>query len=89
MTSLTKRFVALAAEIVNIEPERRLPGNSNGRYGLQGAVRISGERSFQNEKQEPKLLSLFASFLEYQAAIFCFLRRATTPSKPRPASIMA
>ena len=37
MTSLTKRFVALAAEIAGIEPERQLPANSNGRYRLVAA----------------------------------------------------
>jgi len=42
-----------------------------------------------NAKREPKPPSLFAALPVYQADNFCFLRRATKPSIPRPASIMA
>ena len=38
MTSPANRLVALAAEIANIDPERRLPANSNGRYSLISAA---------------------------------------------------
>ena len=38
MTSPANRFVALPAEIADIDPERRLPANSNGHYNLIAAA---------------------------------------------------
>lgn len=47
------------------------------------------EAAVQKSKTGAVAPVLDCSFAVYQADNFCFLRRANTPSSPRPASIMA
>ena len=45
--------------------------------------------SYENEEREPRIPVLVSNATVYQATESCFLRRAATPSKLKPASIMA